>query len=96
MAQQNAALNSVFAHEIAHILLPEPPAIPTSWGDNSTVFLHIQTSIGANKLRWLPDPGVIGQEAATDANRQTLIDADGHDECFDAKSSRYVKWEIVP
>jgi len=33
---------------------------------------------------------------ATDANRQVLVGVDGWDECFDAQSSRFVKWDIAP
>ena len=90
------APRSVFAHEIAHVFLREPPTFPTVWGDNSTAFLHIQTSVQFDKLRWFPNPGVMGLESATDTNRQVLVEADGWDECFDAKSSRFVKWDIAP
>jgi len=94
VAQQYAP-KTVFAHEIAHIVLNEPPAFSTLWGDNSTSFLHIQTSVGEDKLAWIPNPGVVGLVTASDVNRQTLISVDGQQQCFDAKSSRYVKWEIV-
>lgn len=43
--QQTGGLATVFAHEISHILLPDPIGIPSFWGDNSTVFLHIQTRL---------------------------------------------------
>ena len=90
------APRSVFSHEIAHVFLREPPTFPTAWGDNSTAFLHIQTLVQSDKLTWLPNPGVMGVETATDTNRQVLVEADGWDECFDAHSSRYVRWDIAP
>lgn len=90
------APQSVFAHEIAHIVLLEPSAFPTPWGDNSTSFLHVQTSVGTDKLAWAPNPGVMASVTATDVNRQVLVSVDGRDECFEAKSSRYVRLEIAP
>jgi len=83
---------SVLAHEIGHILLPEPPGISYAiWGDNSTIYLHIQTHVGVDKIGIDPNVGATNEVTATDLNRQYLIDVDGDSECIDASGSRYIK-----
>lgn len=80
---------SVLAHEMAHILV-DPLNFPgdSTWTDNSTPFLHIETHIGFTRKTRVSavGPGPVQSVVADDMNRKTLMAFGIEDACILART----------